>query len=472
MKDILFDVNAADVLFRDLNEGAVLYDTVWGALFPQDSELYMNIVIPSSDMNNISYSDKDELNLFFHSSYQPVCESFIVRLVMFDGIQYYPISDIKPGIQSEYCAFARLSFDGGLKEIEASSLPLIDIDGNFQLHVVKYYSKRIAEIYSRTLTDFAIGEADDQSAQLLSICAPGKYYRYPTTGVDVTKYVNSVVSHTDVGEVALSQFNADDKYVHEADFESKNGNLVVAFSGSVEDKYNGNIPVEDLDLTILRNADDEYIRNNVSSNDSNIIKSDVLITIPDVDSVSMVLDLTAYDNDALYLDGSIENGKSFDDAGDVVSDIRCSIITAELHEGDVLYFDYPLMGGHPFLDDIVYFKIFDDNDELLYQSPVLEDYIPGIVGMGGAFIYKKKYFRCAIILKDCVIQYVNLAVSQSNNVRFIRRSHLSDMDMTKLIILAVNQNSGIMTGHTAGNTKINNGMIMPRYGEIILEYNG
>lgn len=134
--------------------------------------------------------------------------------------------------------------------------------------------------------DFMVSYSDDQSAQLLSICGPGKYYRYPTTGVDVTKYINSVVSHTDIGDVVSEQFSENGTSIQEMSFDSLTGDMQVVYT---HEDYEGEdvslLPIEQLDLESI-NITDEMIAMaadvvDISNLDINYDDIDFDITVPD-----------------------------------------------------------------------------------------------------------------------------------------------------------------------------------------------
>ena len=85
-------------------------------------------------------------------------------------------------------------------------------------------------MYNADELDFTSNESQDQEAQLLALCAPGQNYRYPTVGIDVSKYVNSVPSLTDLGQKIVNEFSNDGKDVYNADFDADTGNITVEFN--------------------------------------------------------------------------------------------------------------------------------------------------------------------------------------------------------------------------------------------------
>ena len=86
----------------------------------------------------------------------------------------------------------------------------------------------------------------------MSLCAPGKNYRYPTTGVDITRYVNTVVNYTDMQSRLKEQFLADHKELYGAAFDDKTGEIATSFSSEGElEEDEWLTSVSELDLTVL-----------------------------------------------------------------------------------------------------------------------------------------------------------------------------------------------------------------------------
>ena len=263
-KDILVDTNSGDFLVPERDRKVQYWDVVWGKLFDGDEEFYMNIIVPNDKVNKLSYNDDGEFVCNIHVDYCGQFTPFVARFVersMIDG-EYVDLSDYSSAIPlpSNVCYYPE--FVSVPQEIYASQLQMIDPEGYYTIQFRRYNGGNIvrAVIYKAQDVDFKIGIGDNQSAQLLARCAPGKFYRYPTTGVDLTKYIGSVVEHTDLSKELTDEFNADNKNIVEAEFDEQSGDLQVIFNGSNEAQDKDLHEPSMLDLELLRVADDEYIR--------------------------------------------------------------------------------------------------------------------------------------------------------------------------------------------------------------------
>lgn len=262
-KDILINTQSGDLIVSDNLPQTAFWDVVWGKLFDSDEEEYMNIIVPSGYINNIQYSN-NQCECVIHADYYPVDEIFLIRLVVFNVAtgKYDRIQDYSPNAPESMGVVYYPTYTSKAQGVNACQLPIIDADGNFKVLFKKYSNSNFSRaiITSAKDTDFAIGDSDSQSAQLLARCAPGKYYRYPTTGLDLTKYINSVVNHTDMASQLVKQFFSDSKQISEAEFDSNTGDLQIVFSGTTEADDKKLIAPSKLDIDLFRIADDDFVR--------------------------------------------------------------------------------------------------------------------------------------------------------------------------------------------------------------------
>lgn len=116
------------------------------------------------------------------------------------------------------------TIDGKYIRLTPAKLMLINSDGFYCISGNKDGS---CTIYSACETDFTIANADNQTARLMCLCAPGKNYRYPITGVGISKYLNSIIERTDIGNRLVSEFQSDNISLDDAtyDVETKKLNL-------------------------------------------------------------------------------------------------------------------------------------------------------------------------------------------------------------------------------------------------------
>lgn len=260
-RDILVNTNTGDFIVPQHDAHESYYEVLWGKLFDGDSSEYMNIVVPTWAVGRIAYED-NRYECLVHASYYPVDSTFQIRFVFEGNDGYVDASTLNANIPVATTAVYYSSITDNPTDLLASQLPMIDVNGYFKIVFMKYdtfeYTRAI--VYQADDADFSIGDSDNQSAQLLARCAPGSYYRFPGLGVDLTKYINSVVDHTRLTESLVNEYKSDYKTVTEAEFDNTTGDLKVQFSGTrVADDDNLTDP-NLLDLELLRVADDEYIR--------------------------------------------------------------------------------------------------------------------------------------------------------------------------------------------------------------------
>ena len=257
VRDILVNVGSGDLLLatgeRDEHS---FFDVVWGRILDNDdtNTLYANIVIPTRKLGQLKPDDDGRNLINAKSPYYPYNKPFVIRLVELVGNEQYT------EIEQSSCDFpvVSLAYNSGGRRINACELPFINIDGYFLVNISfgEEGADNIAEIYTADKTDFAIGGSDTQASRLLAICDAGKYYRYPTTGIGITDYVNSVVAHSDLGDKISKQHQDNGIPVQEAEFDATTGELQVIFSNEKTADDEGLVPVSELDLSELDITDD------------------------------------------------------------------------------------------------------------------------------------------------------------------------------------------------------------------------
>lgn len=245
VKDILLDIKEQDVLLADTaSNNEPCFDVRW-------SGNVCNIIIPAIYTNYVFYDANGEFTCKVKISYKPLASAFSFAIQLVNGT-----SPVSGGNAASYIY-------GSLEKtlLKASQLPIINTDGTYRL-LFKRSSESVL-VYSGEESDFAIGPSDNQNAQLITLCGPGKNYRYPTTGIDITKYLNSVVAQTDLQEQIQNQFNADNKTIYSAEFDSQTGDLETFFSAEKEqdDDTSTLTPIAELDTSVIDNMTDDEIRN-------------------------------------------------------------------------------------------------------------------------------------------------------------------------------------------------------------------
>lgn len=263
-KDILVDTNKGDFLLPEWDKKIQYWEVIWGKLFDTDQEFYMNIIVPDNQRSTVRYDKNNRFVCYVHADYCAEALHFVVRFVVrkdTDGslLDFYSINQSVPFPSK---GMYRQDFMSTPQLIYASQLQMIENGGYFQVEFQNYNGGNItrAVFYQAEAVDFQIGEGENQSAQLLARCAPGKYYRFPTTGVDLTKYIGSVVEHTDLSKVLQDEFEYDQKNITEADFNNSNGDLQILFNGANDAEDKNLDDPSTLDIELFRVADDDYVR--------------------------------------------------------------------------------------------------------------------------------------------------------------------------------------------------------------------
>lgn len=262
-KDILVNTNSGDLIIAKTNSQATLYDVVWGKLFDSDAEDYMNIVVPSRYVNQTKWSN-NEYVCNVKATYYPSTKYFSARLVVKDiaSDSYKLLTTYVQNSPSATSCVYYPTFDSRPQQITPCQLPIINAEGQYKVVFKRYNNSNISRaiIYSIVDLDFSIGKSDNQSAQLLVRCAPGKSYRYPTTGLGLTGYINSVVENTQLAELLQEEFKGDNKTVTSAEFDSFTGDLDVKFVGTKEADDSDLTDPTKLSLELFKLADDDYLR--------------------------------------------------------------------------------------------------------------------------------------------------------------------------------------------------------------------
>ena len=258
VKDILVNVDSGDLMFSTGNISAhMFFNIIWGSIFGNDSEntLYANVIIPSRKLNKLTVDDQGRCLLYAKATYHPYNTLFVVRLVLDNNGHYEKIQQANCVFPVESKAYFS---DNSQTRINASELPYINIDGEY-LFKLEFGDNNVnkAFVYTANNTDLLVGGSDLQSSQLLSICEPGKYYRYPITGIGATRYIGSVVAHTELGDKIIEQFKSNGISVQDADFNARTGELQVVFFNEEVEEETGLQDASALDVSEIDISDIE-----------------------------------------------------------------------------------------------------------------------------------------------------------------------------------------------------------------------
>lgn len=405
-KDILVNTQSGDFLASEDVTQTAYWNVVWGKLFDSDKSEYMNIVVPSGYINDVHLKD-GQYECSVSAEYYPVNSEFLARLVVqnvatggYNLIQDY-ITDAPSEMGVEYYP----TYTGRAKSIMACQLPSIDVDGHFKLSFQQYTNNNFSRaiICSAKDADFNIGQSDSQSAQLLVRCAPGKYYRYPTTGLDLVQYINSVVEHTDMTESLISQFSSDYKKISQAEFDSSTGDLQVVFTGTNEASDENLTDISLLDVELFRIADDDFIRSlyksahNISTDSAEFIDgltSGSFLGIFDIGASASLdkITITSIQKGVISGDGSIKSSNT-----DYVA-------TMELDAGTMYAINYDesivkKLNSTWYHEPL--FAIYSDKEMIYFDEPFVSDSALELATFKDSFQNR----RCFIPLKDLTIKF-------------------------------------------------------------------
>lgn len=246
-KDLLIDIDKHDVIFRDVtNNKVIVYDTKWGVVFDGDDadETTLSIIVPLQYRKKIKYDTEGVLVVKANVAYLPVRNNIKVRfLTEFRGM--YEKLEPENGPKGEHALLCCSASSQTSNPPLASELPLLNVDGYFS--ILFFEDDVMAEIFSGKESDFYVQLSDNQTSKLLTICAPGKLYRYPTTGVSIFSYLNSVIAHSDLAEKLNEQFGEEDRTIFDASFDNMTGELDLNASPELTEKDANLTDIEDMD---------------------------------------------------------------------------------------------------------------------------------------------------------------------------------------------------------------------------------
>lgn len=440
VRDLILDMKERDLLFEDKsNANMPVFDSVWGNIFDEDKAvdvLICNIIIPEGYWRFIEYQD-NEFICRFTSSYVPDIRNFRIRLVAIHEGYYSLFSSIRGdfGIPvNSYAISKNLA-----APISASMLPFIDIDGQFIVKLVRNSNSELldrAYIYSSKITDLNINYSDDQASQLLSICAPGKSYRYPTTGVGIVKYLNAVIDHTDLQTVLETQFTGDNKTILSADFDSETCNLDVLCNPEKAIEDENLEKVENLNFGFFDAFTDDYVRRNIVLNELSDI--DFISLLNQYDNVLNIFLFEDYATTTTRITDKVEDGR-FDCEGNIIADDEYCIVSATLEGGTIVMFDDETEDS--FTDSPVF--IVNDYDETRLYTALIEQ----------PYWIAETCHKCFILNKRSTVRYmISKAQFQAGKGLFIVDQ--TSNNIKNMLALVQDSNTGHLLGIVSSNTNL------------------
>lgn len=459
VRDILIDVDSSDIQFnKERDADVICYETVWGNIFDSDSGnnvVYMNVIIPARYTSFLRYDTDGKFNCYIHSSYKPNSESFYVRFVQQTKNSYIKTTSVLP---EQSIAKSYLYGSTTLGEISPAQLQLISMTGYYKIQLSKETAGNIpsVEFYAMDDTDLLIGVSDDQSAKLLALCAPGKNYRYPTTGVGITDFINTVVGNTNLNTKLIEEFKANSTPVQSAEFDSETGELNVLQSaemGEDEDEFD----ITTLDLTALKLMTDDNIRSYNASAQSTDTDYDQYIA--DVLDAGDAWAIWGIDEQKMnMLSDTVNIGKiysftkvNFGGTYSLKDNTSYTSYTAHLKRNDIIKIKLP-QSGNPVL-------FITENNDITEQAEFDKRW--------SEFVTFDSYGECGIILKECYIHYSVLTSSVDNGDGVFLLDTAGDA-LRNLIVIVQDQHTGNLIGYVTPNSTISDCKMHQVSGQIFI----
>lgn len=440
VRDLTLDIKERDLLFQDKsNPNMPVFDAIWGNLFDEDEAievLICNIIIPQGYWRTIEYTD-DEYICRFTSPYIPDTRNFRVRLVAIQDGRYSLFANIRGDFGIPVNSFAISK--NMAAPISASMLPYIDIDGQFVIKLVRNPNSELldrAYIYSSKITDVGIDFSDDQASQLLSICAPGKSYRYPTTGVGIIKYLNAVIDHTDLHDVLETQFSGDNKTILSADFDSETCNLDVLCNPEKAVDDENLEKVDNLNFGFFEAFTDDYVRRNIVLNE--LSDTDFISSLNRYENVLNILLFEDSSTTTSRITNQVVPGK-FDCEGNIIEDNEYLIVSATLDSGTIVMFDDETEDSY---SDAPVFIINDYDETRLYTALIEQPYW-----------IAETCHKCFILNKRSTVKYL-ISKEQFNAGKGLFVVEQSSNNLKNMMALVQDSNTGRLLGIVSSSTNL------------------
>lgn len=471
-KDILVNTQSGDFIVSEDMPQTSYWDVVWGKITDSDKSEYMNIVVPSGYINSVQLKN-NKFECYAKAEYYPVNSEFLVRLVVLNVAtnEYVPIQNY--GVNAPLPSGAEYypSYTAKSQNVMACQLPMIDSDGQFKISFSQYAKTGVAyaTICSAKGVDFSIGDSDSQSAQLLARCAPGKYYRYPTTGLDLTKYINSVVEHTDMVDSLVSQFKSDSKQISEAEFDSSTGDLQVAFIGTKEAEDNNLIDPSLLNVELFRIADDDFVRTiykntHAATSNAGFIEGLMGGSFFGLYDIGCAAELDKNVQDISIADGGLDGSGNL-----ATSSNGAKIATMQLIAGKIYAADYGseicTKDGDEWRTDVLFAIYTDDMEELVYLD---EPFSTSSFLEYDAFVNSFKNRRCFIPLENLRIRYRVWDAADGKTKYGIYPLVDESSNYNSILGIAINDANGKLTAITSVQSNIENVKIDVKTNQILV----
>lgn len=241
MKDVLFNIDAKDIVLSKSDTKITLHNAIWGNLLNEyTTTQYLNIIVDEESAKSINF-DAEAPIVCCKATYGAVNQNFTIRVL----VKKADAGEYEVKLEGEALAFVEATKLSAT--IKGCQLPLINIEGRL---AVQFYA-RGAYVFSADCSDCASGASDNQETQLLGLTEKTTLFRYPMIGVGLNSYLHSIPSHTSLGQVLTDQCEIDSKYVDTAEFDTTTGAFTVnILETETTNDTTGLTEVSELDSTI------------------------------------------------------------------------------------------------------------------------------------------------------------------------------------------------------------------------------
>jgi hypothetical protein len=474
-KDLLLNIDVGDIqLEKGLSADNLCFTSKWGNILDGDNDgvLYLNIIIPSMYQNSLRYDENDIFECNFKATYCPDTRYFFIRfLIDNNGIYQNLDSSIIP-IPNILSVKTYKNGSCELTDIGACQLPIININGEFKI-VTRKTDNIIAELYSMSSSDIDFGNSSDQSAKLLSLCAPGKNYRFPLSGVGITDYINSVVANSDLAEKLAKEFENNNTPISSAEFDPDTGDLKITQSADLEEDISGNI--EDLDLDIVLNASDEFIRETLKLTED-VSPEDIFKEFADLENIYGIFTLGSVSmdivNDNTLNDKTFsfynESNKSYFKGYDAPNYV---VVSGMLYPGDLIMlngFRWEAQSQNQESGEVISvntpFVLTAEDQE--FDGTLIKD--ESLYSKVSVQVFDTRYDECGIVLKKCKVFYTLHAQELESKSRGVFRLNVNNDVVKDMLCLVHDPITGRLLAHISSNSNIQSVSLDQQRGRLLI----
>jgi hypothetical protein len=236
--DILLDINQKDFLYADDIASRTFFSAEYGKhQIGGDTGSYLDVIIPEG-----YYITPSRLDVYVKVPYIPVNGLFSVRFLQKHGSDYDIIQ-----VYGQDSLLASRYVDGEKTALFACQLLAIDIDGLLRIHCIS--AEEGCVMFQASDSDFSVGDADRQIAELMMLCFPGKNYRYPTVGVGAARFLGTIIERTTAADDILREMDGDSQGVRSVYYDPDLQKLRISTDEYSSRQKIEKVDVDGLDLT-------------------------------------------------------------------------------------------------------------------------------------------------------------------------------------------------------------------------------